>query len=237
MDEKMNQDQEIDLVSLIKVIIRKWWLIGIITFIGLISAAGYAYMILDDEYTAESSMIVQVTSEGDSDYTNLLTGQRLVDTYTEIAQSNRVLSELRLNLGIDLTNLELKNMISVNSVNDTLIVALTVVSEDPVLARRIANELVVIVQDLSTEFEGLDNVEVLDTATTPVNPSGPNRLLYVAVGILLGGMLGVGFVLAVEFLDKNIKTGKDIENILGLRLLGTIPDYEMDEGVGNNVKV
>ena len=55
-------------------------------------------------------------------------------------------------------------------------------------------------------------------------------MMYLAVGILLGGMIGVGLVLGVEFLDKNIKVGKDIENVLGLRLLGIIPDYDMDEG-------
>ena len=97
-----------------------------------------------------------------------------------------------------------------------------------------ANELVVIVKSLSAEFDGLENVEVLDTATTPLIPSGPNRMLYLAVGILLGGMVGVGAVLALEFLDKNIKTGKDIENKLGIRVLGSIPHYSMDEGVVEN---
>jgi len=196
-------------------------------------AGAYAYVALDDTYTAESSMIVQVTNNGDSDYTNLLTGQRLVNTYTEIAESDRVFDELRLNLDIDISNGGLRNMITANSVSDTLIINLKVESEDSELTSDIANEVVAIVRDLSTEFEGLDNVEVLDIATVPVNPSGPNRTLYLAVGILLGGMIGVGIVLAFEFLDKNIKTGKDIENILGLRLLGTIPDYDMEEESGS----
>jgi capsular polysaccharide biosynthesis protein len=237
MDNEINQEVEIDLLELLKIILRKWWQIGLVTLLGLILAWGYAYLVLDDEYTAESSMIVQVTSEGDSDYTNLLTGQRLVDTYTEISKSNRVLSELRSNLDIDLSNTTLRNMITVSSVNNTLIIELSVESTDAVLAKRIANEVVTIVQSLSAEFEGLENVEVLDTATTPVNSSGPNRILYLAVGILLGGMVGVGLILAIEFLDKNIKTGKDIENKLGIRLLGTIPHYSMDEGVVFNGKL
>jgi len=176
-------------------------------------------------------MIVQVTNSGDSDYTNLLTGQRLVDTYSQIAQSNRVLGELRTNLDITYTNSQLRNMITVASVNETLIVELKVETEDPQLSSDIANELVVIVQALSATFEGLENVEVLDTAQPPVNPSGPNRMLYMAVGILLGGMVGAGSVLAIEFFDKQLKTPKDVERILGLRLLGTIPDYVVDEGV------
>ena len=231
MDPQMNQELEIDLVSLIKVLLRKWWLIGAVTFVGLLVTALYAYMVLDDVYTAESSMIVQVTNTGDSDYTNLLTGQRLVDTYTEIAKSNRVLDELIDNLNLDYSKAQLRNMINVSSVNDTLIIQLDVENTDPVVAKNIANEVVSIVRQLSTEFENLDNVEVLDTAETPVNPSGPNRVLYVAVGILLGGMVGVGIVLAIEYLDKDIKKAKDVEGFLGLRLLGTIPEYALDEEV------
>lgn len=231
MDPEMNQELEIDLISLIKVLLRKWWLIGGVTVVGLVLAAVYAYVMLDDVYTAESSMIVQVSNTGDSDYTNLLTGQRLVDTYTEIATSNRVLDELIDNLDLDYTKSQLSSMIQVSSANDTLIIRLDVESTDPVFAKDIANETVNIVRDLSAEFEGLDNVEVLDIAETPASPSGPNRILYVAVGILLGGMIGVGIVLAIEYLDKNIKRGKDVENFLGLRLLGTIPEYDLDEEV------
>lgn len=231
MNPELNQELEIDLISLIKVLLRKWWLIAGVTLLGLVATALYAYFMLDDVYTAESSMIVQVTSNGDSDYTNLLTGQRLVDTYTEIAKSNRVLDELIDNLDLTYTKSQLRNMINVSSVNDTLIIQMDVENTDPVVAKDIANEVVSIVKNLSTEFENLDNVEVLDTAATPSVPSGPNRILYVAVGILLGGMVGVGIVLGFEYLDKNLKKGKDIEQHLGLRLLGTIPEYELDEEV------
>ncbi len=232
MEQEINKEVEFDLIYLIRVIFRKWILITAITLIALIVVGGYAYYMLDDVYTAESSMIVQVTNTGESDYTNLLTGQRLVDTYTEIAESNKVLDQLRLNLDVSYTNSQLRGMISVASVNDTLIINLAVESTDKYLATDIANEVVSIVRDLSAEYEALDNVEVLDIAKIPVSPSGPNRVLYLAIGILLGGMIGVGVVLAIEFLDKNIKTGKDVENVLGLRLLGLIPIYESDEGNG-----
>jgi len=79
-----------------------------------------------------------------------------------------------------------------------------------------------------------EDVEVLDEAKVPASPSGPNRMLYIAVGILLGGMVGVGLVLGFEFLDKDIKTGKDIESHLGLRLLGVIPEYDL-EGVAEQL--
>lgn len=230
MNDEMRQETEIDLLYLIQIILRKWyWVVGaVLLFFTL--ATIYAYTRLDNEYTAESSMIVQVSTQTDtSGYQDLLYGQRLVDTYAEIAKSNNVLDQVRNNLDLEYTNTQLRDMISVNSVNDTLLVKIAVVSSDPDKSADIATEVVSVVQDLTVEYEGLERVEVLDVAKVPTSPSGPNRLLYVAVGILLGGMLGVGGVLAVEFLDKNIKKPSDVEKILGIRLLGAIPFYDIEE--------
>lgn len=232
MEEQRNQELEIDLLHLIRLVLRKWILVGAITAAVALLAAGYSFFMLDDTYTANSSMLVQAQDTETSDYQNLLTGQRLVDTYKEIAKSNRVLEELETRIDdSEITTGNLKDMINVSSVNDTLIVKLSVETGDPELSAEIANEAVTIVQELSAEFNGLQEVEVLDTAKVPTGPSGPNRILYVAVGILLGGMIGVGIVLAIEFLDKHIKTPKDIETHLGIRVLGTIPDYDMGEEV------
>jgi capsular polysaccharide biosynthesis protein len=230
MDQSGNQEYEIDLLHLIKLVLRKWILVGAITIVVAIIAGGYAYIMLDDTYSANSSMLVQAQDTETSDYQNLLTGQRLVDTYKEIAISNRVLEELVTRIDDETISVSsLRDMITVSSVNDTLIVKLSVETKDPELSKEIANEAVSIIQELSQEFNGLQEVEVLDTAQTPSNPSGPNRLLYIAVGILLGGMIGVGLVLVIEFMDKHIRTPKDIETYLGLKVLGTIPDYDMGE--------
>lgn len=228
MEQDMNNEMEIDLIQLIKIILREWKLISIITIGALVLVSGYTFIALKDTYIAESSMIVQVT-EGESSHPNLVTGQNLVDTYTEVIESDRVLNKLRSNLNLDLSNDTLRNMINVSGVNDTLIINLTVESSDKELVAVIANELVSIVNITSAEFDGLDKVEVLDVAKTSIAPDGPNKMLYLAVGILLGGMIGVGLVIGIEFLDKSIRTGKDVEDVLGLRLLGVIPDYNMDE--------
>jgi capsular polysaccharide biosynthesis protein len=89
----------------------------------------------------------------------------------------------------------------------------------------------VAIQVLSSEYEGFDNIEILDTAKVPTAPSGPNRMLYLMIGLVLGGLLGVGLVLLSEFLDTSIKSSKDIEQKLKLRVLSVIPDYEHEESI------
>ncbi len=228
MEEVRDQNMNIDIVHLVKILLRKWKVIVLITGLITVLASVYAYVVLDDVYTTETSMIVQVESTVDSEYTSLITGQRLVDTYSEIAKSNKVLQEvIERNSTYSLTVDQLSKMITVNSVNDTLIVKLTVEGTDRNMIANIANSVTQIVQEQSTEYDGLEDIEVFDTANIPVSPKGPNRLLYVTVGILLGGMLGVSTVLLIELLDKKLKTDSDIEKYLELRVLGTIPDYDM----------
>jgi succinoglycan biosynthesis transport protein ExoP len=226
-------DFEIDILMLIRLLLINWWKILISVFVVATFATVYAYTQLEDEYTASSSMIVQVQNTLDSDYTNLLTGQRLVDTYEEIAKSERVLQEVSYglydSLGFSLSTSELRGLVNVTSVQDTLIIRVSVVSSNPTLSKAVANEIISIVQDLSREYEGLDTVEVLDEALMPINPSGPNRLLYVIIGVLLGGIAGVGIIFALEFLNQSIKTPREIETFLDLHYLGSVSMYETEE--------
>lgn len=174
-------------------------------------------------------MIVQVTNSTDSEYTNLMTGQRLVDTYAEIVRSNRVMDELKEDLDLNMSNGTIRGLINVRSVSDTLIIKLSVSCVDPVKARDIANQIVLIVKDLSVEFEGLEDVEILDIAELPTSPSGPNHILHIMIGTVLGGMTGVGLIVLLDVLDTKVKSTKDLEQKVGIRLLGVIPNYHMDE--------
>ncbi|AIO18628.1 Capsular polysaccharide type 8 biosynthesis protein cap8A [Candidatus Izimaplasma bacterium HR1] len=230
MNEVKDNELEIDIMLLLKIISRKWIFISLITVFCTVLAGIYSYVILDDVYSTETSMIVQVESTLDSEYTNLMTGQRLVDTYTEISKSHKVLEEVIVRLpSYDFSVSELESMINVTSVHDTLIVKLTVEGTDKYMITNVANTVTDIVQEQSTIFSGLEDIEVFDQADVPLNPSGPNRFLYVFTGMVIGIMVGVVFVLLIEFLDKNIKNDKDIENHLNLRVLGTIPEYDTGE--------
>ena len=70
---------------------------------------------------------------------------------------------------------------------------------------------------------GTNNVSVVDRAEQPVKPVAPRPLINLALAGLLGLMVGAGVVFILEFLDESLKTPIDIENKLGLPLLGSIP--------------
>jgi len=223
-----HETQELDIKELLVMLLSKWYLIVLFVFLGVGFSGFYCFSMMDDVYTTQSSMIVLVESDENTQMTNFTYGQRLVDTYTELAKSEQVIDRLEL-LGLSYSRSQYKNMISLSGVKDTVVIKLTVEGNDQEHITLIANETMLAIQELSTQYQGFDNIEILDLAKIPTAPSGPNRMLYLAIGLVLGGMIGVGTILMIEFLDSSIKSSKDIERKLNLRVLSVIPDYKHKE--------
>ncbi len=71
---------------------------------------------------------------------------------------------------------------------------------------------------------GSSNVVIVDRALVPEFAFRPSLKRNIALGLVLGLMLGIGAVLGVELLDRSLHTPDDIERVLGLPVLGVIPD-------------
>jgi polysaccharide biosynthesis transport protein len=69
------------------------------------------------------------------------------------------------------------------------------------------------------------NVQIIDRALPAENPSAPKVALNLAAGFVGGIALGFGFVFMLAFFDDRIKTMSDVEDTLGLSILGVIPKF------------
>ncbi|MCF6244080.1 MAG: polysaccharide biosynthesis tyrosine autokinase [Sulfurovum sp.] len=72
--------------------------------------------------------------------------------------------------------------------------------------------------------------KVIDTAVLPLHPIGPKRALMSISGLLLGLLLGIGFVLFRGHLDTRIKDEDDVKNATSIPLIGAIPSFSATEG-------
>jgi succinoglycan biosynthesis transport protein ExoP len=68
-----------------------------------------------------------------------------------------------------------------------------------------------------------NNISVVDPAETPRIPAKPNPLLNMALAALVGLGLGVMAALIFELMDESIATPEDLQNKIGLPLLGSVP--------------
>jgi len=69
----------------------------------------------------------------------------------------------------------------------------------------------------------ISDASVIDPATTPRKPVAPNKSKNLALGLILGLMLGVGVAFLLDYLDQSIKTSEDVREKLDLPVFGIIP--------------
>ncbi|MFV1884719.1 MAG: GumC family protein [Balneola sp.] len=73
----------------------------------------------------------------------------------------------------------------------------------------------------------------LDYAMTPKKPVKPRKKIITLIGLFLGGVLGVGFVIIRDLIDDKITSSDTLKNYK-LPLLGTIPDFSILDGLDPN---
>jgi succinoglycan biosynthesis transport protein ExoP len=77
-------------------------------------------------------------------------------------------------------------------------------------------------------------VEIMDDALPGIRPVKPNKPLNIALGIIIGLVVGVGLAFFIEYLDTSVKTIDDVERSLQSPVLGVIPQnvgLVLEEGV------
>jgi capsular polysaccharide biosynthesis protein len=127
-------------------------------------------------------------------------------------------------LDLNTTPSALSNQITVSNANNSQVVNISVQDEQAFLAVDIANTVAQVFQEEVKELMNVDNVNILSPAELPENPSPvkPNKMLNMAIALVIGLMVGVGLAFLLEYLDTTIKTEHDVEELLGLPILGFV---------------
>jgi capsular exopolysaccharide synthesis family protein len=76
-------------------------------------------------------------------------------------------------------------------------------------------------------------VELVESAVPEDKPVKPNKTLNIAMGVIIGLVVGIGLAFFIEYLDTSVKTIDDVERTLGSPVLGVIPQnvgYLIEEG-------
>jgi capsular exopolysaccharide synthesis family protein len=76
------------------------------------------------------------------------------------------------------------------------------------------------------ENQNVGNARVISSALIPEIPISPRTALNIGIGGIVGLVLGVGTALMLETLDKSVKNIEELNRIIDLPMLGTIPQYE-----------
>ncbi|NLS44758.1 MAG: hypothetical protein GX969_03345 [Firmicutes bacterium] len=70
----------------------------------------------------------------------------------------------------------------------------------------------------------VSDIHVIDKAILPEKPIKPRKLLNTTIAGILGMFIAVGYILLIEYTDTTIKSLKEAEQVLGLPVVGLIPN-------------
>ncbi len=73
------------------------------------------------------------------------------------------------------------------------------------------------------------SARIVDKASPALKPYSPNVPLNLSVGLLSGLVLGISFGFFVAYIDDRVKSSFDIEAVIGLPLVGIIPEIKRME--------
>ncbi len=176
----------------------------------------YTTVILSSNATSNSQTITQ----GD-----VTLNKNLVTTYAEIVTSRRVIDQVIEELNLDTSYESLKNKISVNSVNNTEIIKITVTDTDAIRAKNIANVTANYFKKEIMELYNMNNVNTLDEAIQAKDAYNINVIKQVIIYFVIGFILSAGIVFVIFYFDRTIKSVEQVEQKIKLPILGNVEEY------------
>lgn len=208
-------------------------MIALIIAVSCLTIGIYSYYFIEKQYEASATLIVNEYRDSSTLLPTINAGSinstiGLIKTYKQIIRTPRIMKKV-LEEYPDLANTygELIGKVSVSSFNETQIMTITVREGSYEKAAKTANAVAIVFQKSVPELMKVDNVAVLDQADPAEmrGPIAPNPNTNIAVAFILALMASVGLTFLLDHLDDTIKDQEDIEMLLGVPILTSIPKY------------
>lgn len=228
MTQENTKRVEIDVLALLQKLWTKKVFILFTAFYVAVFAFLGTYFFIQPTYTSSTRIYVVNQADDGKNLSaqDLQAGTFLTKDYKEIITSNDVLSEVIKDEKLNMTEAGLAKMISVNIPTDTRLISISVNAKTGQDAQSLANKVRDVAAEKIKKVTKVEDVTTLEDAKLPDSPSSPNIKRNVALGAVLGGFLAIVGVLVREILDDRIRRPEDIEDALGLTLLGIVPDID-----------
>lgn len=222
--EQQNDEIEIDLVGLFYYLKKKLLIILAAFLVCGCAGFGISQFLVTPQYTASTRMyVLNRTNENAVVSADYQTSNYMISDYTVLITGRNVTQEVIDELGLDMTTSELAEIISVTAPDDTRVLQISVVDEDPQLAADIANCVREIASEQITDIMDVDAVKLVYEAVVPEEASSPNVMRNTVLAAALGLIAAIAVFAVIYVMDDTIKTEEDVERWLGLSVMGVLP--------------
>lgn len=232
------QELEIDVLELARVLWKKAWAILLAAVIFAGSFLSCTVIFIRPKYTAEtllyvnSSNISLGSAKVSISASELSAAQSLVDTYIVILKTRTTLNDVIAQSGVPYTYEEIieNDMIKAEAVNSTEVFAIEVTSTDPKEAETLANTIgAVLPNKIASIVEG-SSARIVDYAVVPSKKSSPSLTKNTLIGFVLGAFLAAAVVVVKKLMDTKVRDTDYLKQSYDIPVLAVIPDLTSSSG-------
>jgi uncharacterized protein involved in exopolysaccharide biosynthesis len=80
------------------------------------------------------------------------------------------------------------------------------------------------------------NIAILKNATPPTTKSSPRTVLIIAQAVFLGLFIGIATMVVLELRNRRIRVDEDLTDLVGVTLMGNIPETKADTAIALPIK-
>ncbi|WP_192978527.1 YveK family protein [Staphylococcus equorum] len=220
-------ESTLDLPKILQIIRKNTKLLIILPIICLLISAIVTFFFLDSKYQASTQVLVnQKESDSQMMAQEVQSNIQLVNTYSEIVKSPRIIDKVSKELERAYSTKELSNMLTVTNQAQSQLLNINVESENSSDSEKVANTVAHVFSEEVPEIMNVDNVSILSKADNTSKQVAPKTLVNLVLGLVIGLILALLIIFIKELLDKRIKSEKDVENELNIPVLGSIQKFK-----------
>lgn len=237
-DSVQNDEIEIDIGHILSIL---WEKIFIIIATGLIvGLAGFlvSKFLITPKYESETKLyVLNRANDSATTLSDVQLSTQLTKDYQILVTSAPVMNQVIKELGLNMKASELASSISVDTPSDTRVLQITVTSDDPQMAKRIADKVAKVSSQKICDIMKIEQVNVIEEGSISDEPAVDTVRRWTLIGLALGIVLSCAIIIVKSMLDDTVKTTEDVEKYFELSTLAVIPiSEEMDDGVGKSKK-
>ena len=226
-----NEEIEIDLRELFFVLLEHIRMIIASTILVALIALAYSKLLVTPMYASTAELYVLSKSTSITSITDLQVGTNLTSDYMEVISGRPVLDQVIENLGLDMEYDDLYKQVSLENPADSRIMKITVTDSNPENAKVIADEIAEVSAAYISQMMDQDPPTIIQQGYSDEGPVSPSVAKNTAVGAILGFILAAAFVIVGYLLNDTIMTPDDLENVIGIHVLASLPlDESEDDG-------
>ncbi len=213
----------IDVFTLFKSLINKWWIIFICVLLGGLAAFLRDLYLVTPMYESETIMFIGRKEESiDFNYGSFALSEKLIADYRELIETNQVLRVIKEELDLNISTDNLREQVTVDTETGARFMRVNVRYNDPDLAAEISNRLSEVLKDEALRIIGIENITIIDHAIPDYETVSPRIYRDTFIGMVIGALISAYIISLRYVVTLKIVDLKMLQDYVKLPILGTI---------------